>query len=291
MTPQKASLTDTAMKARFRFLLEHSINWALAAIEVYNKPTFKEREQVFAILLTAAWESLLKAKVLRDNRNRLASLYVRAGARYKKTRTGRYLTIDVLTAARKCSLNTVALENLDRLVDIRDAAIHLTAQSPSLAYVVYSLGLAALRNYAKLLQDWFAVTLAEYDFFILPLGFKYPFRAVTTTQLRREPKEVAAILRQVAKAQSEGRDVDQDFHLAFEITTTLVSARKVAGTPDVTAAIDPTAKGAVVVEKRVRLVDQDPPSFTDLWRRVHAAVPNVKQPLVFKVLKRPEDEK
>ena len=62
------------MKARSRFLCEHSLGMALSAIEIYNKPDFKEREQVFVVLIVAAWETLLKARILQQNRNKLASI-------------------------------------------------------------------------------------------------------------------------------------------------------------------------------------------------------------------------
>ncbi len=273
------------MKSRYRHLLDHSVACALASIEVYNKPLFKDREQAFAVLLTIAWEALLKAKILKDNRNRLTSLYVRVGNRYKKSRTGRYLTVELLGAARACGLNPVAFDNLERLVDVRDAAIHLTADSPSLPYLVYSLGLAALRNYAKLAKDWFNLTFDEFDLFILPLGFKYPFRAITPAALKKEPKDIAAILRQVSKAQQDGKDEDDGFHLAFEISTTLVSAKKLTGPSDITAAVDPSAKGAIIVEKRIRPVDAYTHSFTELWTKVKAAIPDVQQGMVFAVLK------
>lgn len=273
------------MKARYRHLLDHSIACSLAAIEVYNKPLFKEREQVFAILLITAWEALLKARILRNNRNRLSALYVRIGRRYKKSRTGRYLTVDLVNAARLCDLNDVALQNLERLLDVRDAAIHLTADSPSLPYLTYTLGLAALRNYARLVRDWFSVSLDEYDLFILPVGFKYPFRTVSPAALKKEPAEIAAILREVTRSQQESRDESDGFHLAFEITTTLVSAKKLAGEADVTAAVDPLAKGAVVVERRVRVVDQYPYSFKELWDRVKAIAPFVGQTMLLHVLR------
>ncbi len=43
----------------------------LSAIEVYNKPDFKYREETFAILMLNAWELLLKAKLVSDNANNL----------------------------------------------------------------------------------------------------------------------------------------------------------------------------------------------------------------------------
>jgi len=64
------------MKAIYKQLVDKSIAAALAAIEVYNKPDFRYREESFVILLVNAWELLLKAKILKDSKNRLSSLYV-----------------------------------------------------------------------------------------------------------------------------------------------------------------------------------------------------------------------
>ena len=41
----------------------------LAAIELYNKPDFRYREEAFAILALNAWELLLKAKLLAESDN------------------------------------------------------------------------------------------------------------------------------------------------------------------------------------------------------------------------------
>jgi len=48
-------------------LLEKSIQAVLSAIEIYNKPDFRYREETFAILMCNSWELLLKAKALLDN--------------------------------------------------------------------------------------------------------------------------------------------------------------------------------------------------------------------------------
>src|SRR6266545_2633898 len=47
----------------------------LAAIELYNKPDFRYREESFAILALNAWELLLKAKLLAESSNRSQCLY------------------------------------------------------------------------------------------------------------------------------------------------------------------------------------------------------------------------
>ena len=59
------------MKSRSRALADKSIDAMLAAIEVYNKPTFAYREESFAILAINSWELLLKARLLQLANNRL----------------------------------------------------------------------------------------------------------------------------------------------------------------------------------------------------------------------------
>jgi len=58
-------------------LLEKSEAALISAIEIYNKPDFKYREETFALLALTAWEILLKAKVLSDHHNDPRSIYVR----------------------------------------------------------------------------------------------------------------------------------------------------------------------------------------------------------------------
>ena len=42
-------------------LATKSVQTAVAAIEIYNKPSFTYREEAFSLLMTNAWELLLKA--------------------------------------------------------------------------------------------------------------------------------------------------------------------------------------------------------------------------------------
>jgi hypothetical protein len=58
---------------RYMALIEKSIQACLAAIEIYNKPEFRYREEAFSILMLTAWELLLKARILKENRNSLGT--------------------------------------------------------------------------------------------------------------------------------------------------------------------------------------------------------------------------
>jgi hypothetical protein len=77
---QPISLTlprgDYMRPARYQLLLEKSVDACLAALEVYNKPDFRYREESFSILMLNAWELLLKARVLRENDGKMRSIEV-----------------------------------------------------------------------------------------------------------------------------------------------------------------------------------------------------------------------
>jgi hypothetical protein len=64
------------MKSRSEILADKSLQVAISAIEIYNKPNFLYREETFAILMINAWELLLKAKMLHESKNKIQTLYV-----------------------------------------------------------------------------------------------------------------------------------------------------------------------------------------------------------------------
>lgn len=103
-----------ARKAKHTYLLEKSVQAVVSAIEIYNKPDFKYREESFSILMVNAWELLLKAKILKDNNNNLTSLYIIDKERslkrdgtpkknpcYKLNRANNFMTIDIYSALKK----------------------------------------------------------------------------------------------------------------------------------------------------------------------------------------------
>ena len=65
------------MKSTVDAILEKSIACAVSAIEIYNKPDFKYREETFSILMINAWELVLKAKKIKDANNNIKVIYVK----------------------------------------------------------------------------------------------------------------------------------------------------------------------------------------------------------------------
>lgn len=250
---------------------------AISAIEIYNKPNFANREQIFSILMVCAWESLLKAKLIKDAGNKLSVIYIKNGSgRYKKNRNQENMTVSIDEALKKLSLPEPLPSNVNALIRIRDAAIHLTAESVALPYITYSLGAASLKNYAKLISEWFDVKLSEYNFFILPLGFSYPFKSLTLAQVKCEPETIANIITDLEAGRVTASN-DEGYFLVCEIQTCLVSAKKITEDTALVAKVDPSSNGAaIIVNQKVNLIDQYPCSWTAVFEKVKTAIPSAK---------------
>src|SRR5216683_7570915 len=66
-------------------LIEKSVQAAVSAIEVYNKPDFKYREESFAILMSNAWELLLKSQAMKVGGENLDAITETKKVRNEKT--------------------------------------------------------------------------------------------------------------------------------------------------------------------------------------------------------------
>src|SRR6266536_3764567 len=164
-------------RARHSHLVDKAIDAAISAIEIYNKPIFRNREETFAILMLNAWELLLKARILKENKNRIRSIEVwerkigKSGASAKRltpkrNRAGNVMTIGVGAAVAivreypKDAIDNYGLENISLLVEIRDNAIHFHNAGRGLRKRVQEVGSAALRNFSFATGAWFGRDLS-----------------------------------------------------------------------------------------------------------------------------------
>jgi hypothetical protein len=135
-----------------------SVQAAVAAIEVYNKPNFAYREDSFSLLMANAWELLLKGKWLLDHTESLDSLYEvetdpagRKGP--KKNRSGKPITFGIVHLAAKLmedkdsGLEKACYENILALIEIRDNSAHFLNKDLYLGRRILEVGTASLRNY------------------------------------------------------------------------------------------------------------------------------------------------
>lgn len=167
-------------------LINKSVECMVSAIELYNKPDFKYREEVFCILAINSWELLLKAKILKDSANNLNSIYIReylntkSGTKskkwkYKKNRSKNKYTIEIFGALKKLKskglIDEICHANIETLIEIRDNAVHFYNKDPLLARKIQEVGTANIRSYLMLVQDWFSKSLEQYNFYLMPMAF------------------------------------------------------------------------------------------------------------------------
>lgn len=224
------------MKARYKHLLENSISAILSAIEIYNKPDFRYRNEIFVILSVNAWELLLKSKILKDNKGKTNSLYIKkANGRFVETRNKTKMTISINDAMNRTSLNKNLKRNLEEFIKIRDNAIHFYNKN-NLNYLIFTLGVANLRNYQKIVKQWYKKDLLEYNFYILPLGFAHNFKGYSLLELKKEPQIIRDLIKTIQYYQDNPKDSEFDF--TCDIKVNLVSAKKISDDTDARFAVE-----------------------------------------------------
>lgn len=267
-------------------LLNSSIQASLAAIEIYNKPDFKYREQSFTVLNINSWELLLKAKILKDNNENINSLYIlKPDGSHKTNRSGNPMTIEIIGAIKKISsLDKSVKENLKSLIEIRDTAVHFFHEK-DLSYAIYVLAVASLRNYQKLVNKWFDQSLLNYNFNILPLAFSYSFQTFSTIDIENRPEAIANLLRNLNRIHNE-QQIESDYNFLCDVEIHLSSAKKLTDKTDFEVSIDNSKKNTVAFAERLqRLLNKYPLQYQDLWKNVKSQKPSIKQNEMNQIIK------
>ena len=217
-------------------LVTKAVDAAIAAIEIYNKPSFRYREEAFAILMINAWELLLKARILKENNNSIRSIEIwdvvprEPGKRGpprkvpRKTRSGNNFTIGLARAGQivrgytKDGIDDICINNLELLTEVRDCAAHLHNKGRALQKLMQELGSAALKNFAWACSTWFDYDLSDYNFCIMPVAFDSPGGVLSTVFEDHEKGAAKRILGLISAKQDEFPfDPTQPFHVGVKI--------------------------------------------------------------------------
>lgn len=260
------------MRARSQELIAKSIAAMISAIEVYNKPDFKYREETFSILAINAWELLLKAKWLKDHGNNVRSLYVTEkrtkpnGKPYKygkvkMTSCGNPFTHSLDYIAKKMTeqqvLANAAHKNIIALCEIRDSSVHFYNKSNLFAIRLQEVGSASVRNYAKASQSWFNVDLAQYNFYLMPLAFVQADKFNSAVLLNREEQNFAAFISNLEAA----NDPQDDYAVSVNIELKFLKS-KADDAIRVQITNDPSAPKFQLTEEQMR--DKYPLNYSTL---------------------------
>ena len=235
------------MKSKSRLMLEKSVAAMLSAIEIYNKPDFKYREETFSVLCINAWELLLKAKVLNLAGNKQAALYVleyktlKDGKRSKikrpkLNRSGVPMSVGLFECYRVIredygvKIENAVGDNLTALTEIRDNAIHFVNDDIALCLKVQELGTAALQNYLHLVSEWFGNALSGYNFYLMPISFFRDFRTAQGTTLNASEKKILNYIKNVESQYDEG-DEPSEYNLTLKIDVKFLKSKSTSGVP------------------------------------------------------------
>lgn len=252
------------MKSRSRLMLEKSIAAMLSAIEIYNKPDFKYREETFSVLCINAWELLLKAKILNLASNNVASLYameyrtLKSGKkstvkRPKTNRSGNPLSINLFEAYRISTedygvkINKAVNDNLVALTEIRDNSIHFVNDDLLLSLKIQELGSASLQNYLHLVSSWFGDVLSGYNFYLMPLSFFRNFNEAPGVSLNSHERKVLEYIKKSEEGYDGSEDVG-DYNLTLRIDVKFQKVKSTSGLP-VQVTNDPSAAAVYLSEE------------------------------------------
>lgn len=218
-----------------------SVQAAVSAIEIYNKPDFNFREEAFTLLMTNAWELLLKAKWLLDNDEKQGSLYEytkdEGGTAIPKTnRSGNPITFGLTYLATKLfedpnsGLSKACYNNLLGLVEIRDNSAHFINKDLYFGRRILEIGTASLQNYLSLIEEWFQINLSQYNFFLMPISFYHGFEAIKPSSVSLYSEQMNKLLEYLARLDT---DTEEDVshpghHVALRLETRFVKTKDAA---------------------------------------------------------------
>lgn len=213
-------------------MTEKSVSAMISAIEIYNKPDFKYREEIFSVLCINAWELLLKAKVLQLSGNKITSLLVwerkelkgggKSTKKYRKlNRSENPMSVSMFEAYRIINedyglkINPAVKDNIEALAEIRDNSIHFINDDLQLSLKVQEIGTASLQNYLHLTREWFGDILTNYNFYLMPLSFVRDFDSASGEVLNANEKKLLKYIKALEKPY-DSKDIG-DYNLTLKI--------------------------------------------------------------------------
>lgn len=232
------------MRSRARQMLDKSISAMLAAIEVYNKPTFEYREEAYSILAVNAWELLLKARILQIDNNKITSiidyekrqlgngklsnkLYKKKNRTGNDTSIGLFKAFDRLANNYADTINPVVKKNLEALTEIRDNAVHFLNKEFELRKKVHEVGTANLKNYVNIVRQWLGVGLSDFKLFLMPIAFLRDIGSAEGVMLNTEERNLLEYIKGLENEVDD--DVANDFNLSLNIGIRIRRVSETAG--------------------------------------------------------------
>lgn len=292
------------MKSRSKELVDKAIAATVSAIEIYNKPDFRYRAETFCILAINGWELLFKAKWLKENNNKIQSLYVKVAERnndgskskklkIKRTRSGNPFTYSLDYLAKKLveqkHLEQNAWKNIQALMELRDSSVHFYNPPRNFVDKLQEIGTASVQNFASLINDWFKRDLNEFNFYLMPLSFMELPAETNAIVFNNEEKNFLEFLTQLKTSEDE---LDTKFSVTANINMEITKSK--ADTSLSVRIADSTNTEAPIVRlKEEDILKQYPWDYNTLTRKCREKYLNFKSNQNYHIIRRSicEDKK
>ncbi len=221
---QHQSQKDGVEKLLHQIMLEKSISACISAIEIYNKPNFEHREETFSILMTNAWELLLKSKIVRDAGEEPSSIHIINKGKVTISPSGNPKTISLGTALNRLlsngSVPKVVGDNVRLLMNIRDDSVHFMCGDLELSTSIQEIGTASLKNFMTLTMNWFNYDFSRYNFYLMPVSF-FHLSDMTSFSIDSSVKtNLLSYLKHIEKEHEN--DKDANYAISLKLHTKLV---------------------------------------------------------------------
>lgn len=236
-------------------LLRNSIAAYFAAIEIHNKPNIFYRYETVTLLLMNAWELVLKAYIRKHIKTR--TIFEDNGHTIPLSKALIYAEEHI--NQKKAKSFTATKENLFLIEEYRNNTAHF--YNESLEPQIFMLVARAALNYVEFIKVHFSKDIIKDEgLFIMPLGFKLPFRpedfltkrAANSNGSIESKKFIESIVKVISDLKEN--DVEESIVLGFDI---YLESIKKASNSDLLVAItsQDTADASFSRTTSVRLTD------------------------------------
>lgn len=130
-------------------LLDKSIEAFILGLEIYNKPTIKYRVEGFSFFVVNAWELMLKAELINQNK----SIYYR-------DKPDRTLSIDKVIEAVFPDKHGSLRKNLEQIIDLRNTSTHYITEDYE--YIYAPLFQACVINFVNKIKEFHDIDITKY---------------------------------------------------------------------------------------------------------------------------------
>ena len=242
-------------RGSYKKLIGNSQAAMIAAIEIYNKPTFEYRDECTTILILNAWELALKALL---SKNKQSVFYPKKRGQPYRTLSWRDALLKGRRYFPKIIPHSPIRQNLNLISIYRDNSVHFY-NSDDFSLVLYSLAQTSIINYRDLLKEIFQIDLAnQISWQLLPIGVRPPVDVVSYISGKSDAKMNSAVrqfLSEFEKASNDLKESNEDTGRLMTFFEVKLESVKKIGEADVVVGIDGSSAhdGPLVVVR-----NQDP---------------------------------